>query len=182
MPTFGFLVIFLSIFLAKDIFAGYATFYDLKLSSFSKNSCCVSKKIGIQHVFSDLSFRSVAIGDYYGSDGQSFMSFDLGYGTYWSISRGYKLITSLHFDGNYDFDNTAFLRSIGYFGIMKRLSSRFSTNIKLGLPLVTFNRRSSFITSIELNYFYGSGIAYREATATLKNVKKKFLWILWFYD
>ncbi len=182
MPTFGFLMILFSVLLAKDIRAGYATFYDLKLSSFSENSCCISKKIGIQHVFSDLSFRSVAIGDYYGSDGQPFMSFDLGYGTYWSISRGYKLITSLHFDVNYDFDDTVFLRSIAYFGVMKRLSSRFSTNVKLGAPLVTFNRRSSFITLIELNYFYGSGIAYREATANLKNVKKKFLWILWFYD
>ncbi|MBH38246.1 hypothetical protein CL658_04355 [bacterium] len=183
MPTFFLSFVVLLFFFRLLSFAGHATFYDFNLDLYQGSThSFLSKKIGVQHVFSDLSFRSLSVGDYYDSNHNGFAVFDLGYGRYWTIKDSYKVISTLKFELGYNPTLPIFFQSVCYVGVMRRLSSRFSMQLSLGVPFAFISQKSSFILSIGLNYFYGSGIAYREASDTLKQVRKKFLWFLWFYD
>tara|TARA_B100000131_G_scaffold308093_1_gene337063 strand:+ start:42 stop:596 length:555 start_codon:yes stop_codon:yes gene_type:complete len=171
------------LFYGSFLFAGYATFYDYQIDMYqSRSALFLSQKVGVHHVFSDLSFRLLSVGGYSDKEDDFVGIMNFGYGRYWNLSENYKFITTLIFEPAYSFRSHVFMNSFFSFGLMRRLSSRFSYQFQLGVPVLTINQKSSFIVSLGLNYFYGSGIAYRESSEMLKNVKKKFLWFLWFYD
>ena len=183
MPTFFIMVFFFCLFQSVVLFAGYATFYDYKIDlSKPDSTVLLSHKVGVQHVFSDLSFRLFSVGGYRTYDKSGYGVLNVGYGRYWDIQNNYKFMGMVLFEPGYDFFSSFSFKSILQVGLMQRLSSRFSTQLLLGAPFLTINQKSSFIVTLGLNYFYGSGIAYRESSDMLKNVKKKFLWFLWFND
>ena len=183
VPTFFIMVLFFCLFQSVVLFAGHATFYDYKIDLFKPNSTVLlSHKVGVQHVFSDLSFRLFSIGGYRTYDNFRHGILNVGYGRYWDIHNNYKFMGMVLFESGYDFSSSFSFKSILKLGFMRRLSSRLSSQLLLGTPFLSVNQKSSFIVTLGLNYFYGSGIAYRESSDMLKNVKKKFLWFLWFND
>ena len=177
------MVLFFCLFQSVVLVAGHATFYDYKIDlSKPDSTVLLSHKVGVQHVFSDLSFRLFGVGGYRTYDKSGYGVLNVGYGRYWDIQNNYKFMGMVLFEPGYDFSSSFSFKSILQLGFMRRLSSRLSSQLLLGTPFLSVNQKSSFIVTLGLNYFYGSGIAYRESSDMLKNVKKKFLWFLWFND
>ncbi|RAP26048.1 hypothetical protein DID74_02575 [Candidatus Marinamargulisbacteria bacterium SCGC AG-333-B06] len=185
VPTFlvRLLIAFL-LFQGSSVLAGHASFYDFRLDAYHnyRDTIFLSPKIGVQHVFSDLSFRLFSIGGWYSDPSHGYAIMDFGYGKYWNVKKHYKIATLFMLEQGYDFRSDLLFKSLICLGGMRRLNSRFSAQCFVGFPIVSTHQKSSFIISVGLNYFYGSGIAYRESSDMLKNVKKKFLRVLWFYD
>ena len=183
MPTFKILFLLFSMW-ATFIYGGYATIYDARLDTLSgnQNMYFSSQKIGVHNVYSNWSYKSFFLGSYQSGDSGKFLTLSFGSGKYFSLSSQYKLSADLICEPAFDFSSRFFIRLYSSIGIVKRLSSRFSVRVHTGIPLLTINHKPSFILSLSLNYFYGAGIAYRENSSVLKNVKRKFLGVLWFNE
>ena len=145
---------------------GHATFYEFKSHIGIKSEFEGMYEAGVQHVFSDMNYRLFRVGVHsYGGDID--YSIGIDYGHYFrlsSISKGYvssmiTLYDDLNFSNNNELDALIGLRC----GWIRRLSSRWSFLLDTSVPLVS-TRSSSIFLSVGVNYFYGSGVQYRETS------------------
>ena len=183
MPTLIGLFFFL---LVNTVNAGYATLFNAKSSlyGFESNSCSYySQVFSYQQIFSNSRYRELSIGGMVSLlDDSNMFQFQLDYGFLRGLTSTSKLSLSVLADNYVGGSSLYSSRLYIVLGLMRRLSERYSLRPSVSFPVLCVNQKSSFIVSFSVNYFYGSGIEYRETSDKLRRVRRKFLWFFWIND